>query len=159
MASEDSQPFRWHYSEFDDKNFQIRGRTFFFIIVLFSIVLLITLLYLYARWICRFRHLPAPPTASSDAHAPHAPPSQALGLDSAAINSLPIIQLRSPAAIATPIVESECCICLGAFRDGEKVKVLPNCRHCYHSECVDQWLTAQSNCPLCRASLRSDCPV
>nr|GLL28019.1 RING-H2 finger protein ATL66 [Ipomoea trifida]GMD02097.1 RING-H2 finger protein ATL66-like [Ipomoea batatas] len=86
-------PFHWHYSEFDDSNFQIRGRTLFFIVVLFAIILLITFVVLYARW------------------------------------------------------------------DGDKVKSLPQCRHCFHSECVDKWLRTQSSCPLCRTSLRFDSPV
>ncbi|EXB29971.1 RING-H2 finger protein ATL66 [Morus notabilis] len=54
---------------------------------------------------------------------------------------------------------AECSICLGVFEDGEKVKVLPGCSHCYHPECVDRWLSAQPSCPLCRASLRVDSPV
>lgn len=49
--------------------------------------------------------------------------------------------------------ELECCICLGGFEDGEKVKVLPNCEHAYHSLCVDKWLSSHSSCPLCRDSL------
>ncbi|MCL7041579.1 hypothetical protein MKW94_016106 [Papaver nudicaule] len=39
------------------------------------------------------------------------------------------------------------------FEDEEKVKILPNCKHCYHPECVDAWLVTHSSCPLCRSSL------
>ncbi|XP_059666778.1 RING-H2 finger protein ATL66 [Cornus florida] len=152
MASQDSQPFHWRYTEFDDRNFQIRGRTLFFIVVLFSIVLLITILFLYARWVCRIRHLPS--AATSAPHRAHAPPAQPQGLDPATINSLPMTLHRSP-SMAGLREEPECCICLGVFQDGDKVKVLPECQHCYHSECVDKWLTARPNCPLCRASLRA----
>ncbi|KAL0303879.1 UNVERIFIED_CONTAM: RING-H2 finger protein ATL66 [Sesamum radiatum] len=66
---ESSQPFRWHYAEFDDSNFQIRGRTLFFIIVLFSVILLVALLFLYARWVCRFDP-PPPPSATSTSSWP-----------------------------------------------------------------------------------------
>ena len=55
--------------------------------------------------------------------------------------------------------QAECCICLGVFEDGDKVKVLPLCRHYYHSECVDRWLSGHSSCPLCRASVLVDTPV
>ncbi|PSS32525.1 RING-H2 finger protein [Actinidia chinensis var. chinensis] len=150
MASQDSQSFHWHYIEFDDRNFQIGGRTFFFAVVLFAIVLLVTLLFLYIRWARRCSHL------HSAAHLPHGPLPQPQGLDPSTINSFSIVLHNSS---ATRIDESECCICLGVFTDGEKVKVLPNCNHCYHSECVDKWLSSQPSCPLCRSSLRADSAV
>ncbi|KAH7854537.1 hypothetical protein Vadar_015015 [Vaccinium darrowii] len=152
MASQDSQTFHWHYSEFDDRNFQIRGRTFFYAVVLFSIILLTSLLLLFARWLCRIR----PTSAPYLAHPP--PPSQPRGLDVATINSFPIV-LHDSSTSTADFGESECCICLGLFEDGEKVKVLPKCRHCYHSVCVDKWLFSQSSCPICRSSLRVDSPV
>lgn len=153
---ESSQPFRWHYADFDDSNFQIRGRTLFFIIVLFSVILLVALLFLYARWVCRFDP-PPPPTPTSTVQLARAPLPRPHGLDTATINSLPIVLHKGSASVAGS--EAECCICLGIFGDGDKVKVLPQCRHCFHSECVDKWLTTQSSCPLCRASLRVDSPV
>ncbi|KAL3653462.1 hypothetical protein CASFOL_003143 [Castilleja foliolosa] len=155
--SSTSQPFRWHYAELDDGDFQVRGRTLFFIAALFSAVILIVFLFLYARWVCRFGPYPHPPPpplqidSSAAARPPHAPRR---GLDAATINSLPIVLHKS----SVP-GESECCICLGIFGDGEKVKVLPQCQHFFHSECVDKWLTTQSSCPLCRVSLRVDSPV
>uniref|UniRef100_A0A5B7BT22 RING-type E3 ubiquitin transferase n=1 Tax=Davidia involucrata TaxID=16924 RepID=A0A5B7BT22_DAVIN len=158
MASQDSQPFHWHYTEFDDRNFQIRGRTLFFIIIVFSIILLITFLFLYARWVCSIR--PPPGSHAAATSAPHLaltpppPPPRPQGLDPTTINSLPIILHRSSST--TTLDDADCCICLAIFQDGDKVKMLPVCHHCYHSECVDKWLTAQSNCPLCRASLLSD---
>ncbi|CAL5366362.1 unnamed protein product [Camellia sinensis] len=151
MASQDTPPFHWHYSEFDDSNFQIRGRTFFYAVVLFSmLLLLITLLILCTRWVRR--------SAAADAQAPppSPPPPPPQGLDTSTINSFPIILHDSN---TTNVGESECCICLGVFEDGDKVKVLPMCRHCYHSECVDKWLASRSSCPLCRSSLLVDSPV
>ncbi|XP_027337478.1 RING-H2 finger protein ATL66-like [Abrus precatorius] len=49
--------------------------------------------------------------------------------------------------------KKECCICLSLFQDGERLKVLTQCQHAYHSECLDMWLRAHPSCPLCRASL------
>ncbi|KAE9465174.1 hypothetical protein C3L33_02913, partial [Rhododendron williamsianum] len=153
MASQDSPTFHWHYSELDDRNFQIRGRTFFYAVVLFSLVVLASLLLLFARWIiCRFRRLPS---TSAPGLVPSPPPTQPQGLDAATINSFPIVLHDSSGA-----GESECCcICLGLFEDGEKVKVLPRCQHLYHSACVDTWLCSQSSCPICRSSLRPNSPV
>ncbi|XP_018806371.2 RING-H2 finger protein ATL66 [Juglans regia] len=147
-VSQDSQPmFQWHFNEFDDRGFEVRGRTLFLIVILFSVLLLFTLLFLYARWVYLYRHLPLP--------NPPVPQPAPRGLDPSTIKSLPIIPLRS-LEDQKSMVQAECCICLGVFEDGEKVKVLPPCRHCYHSECVDRWLSGHSSCPLCRASLGVD---
>lgn len=157
--SSPSEPFRWHYAEFDDSNFQIRGRTLFFILVLFSIILLVTLLFLYARWVCRYRLRPPQPSASHLVHVPPPPPQPQQGLDSTAINNLPIVSYMGSGSSSGNFVDPECYICLGIFQDGDEVKVLPRCHHCFHSDCVDKWLTTQSSCPLCRASLRVDSAV
>ncbi|EOY17726.1 RING/U-box superfamily protein, putative [Theobroma cacao] len=157
-SSQDSQPFHWHYAELEDRDFQIRGRTLFFIIVLFSFVLVFTLIFVYSRWICSF-HRDNSSTRSPTSHAPPQPRPEPRGLDPVTINALPITMVtrgRKSAAAAAVALESECCICLGVFEDGEKVKVLPACQHSYHSECVDRWLSAESSCPLCRASLRAE---
>ncbi|KAK7300500.1 hypothetical protein RJT34_11345 [Clitoria ternatea] len=145
MSHRDAEPFNWHYdTELDDETLQIRGRKLFFIVVLFSIVLLFTFLFVLARRICRHHALldSVPPL-----HAPpQNPPSQ--GMDAAAIKKLPMVLHQ-----AAPNRAAECCICLSAFVDGEKLKMLPGCEHCFHCECVDTWLANHSNCPLCRASL------
>lgn len=152
MASQESQPFHWHYTELDDHNFQIRGRTLFSIIVVFAVVLLASFLLLYARWFCRrFSH------QNSNPDVPRAQQALTRGLDLTTINTLPIVLHRSEKSTKDDKEEeSECCICLGVFEDGDKVKILPKCRHCYHCECVDAWLSARSSCPLCRNSLRVD---
>lgn len=150
VSSQDSQPFHWHYAELEDRDFQIRGRTLFFVIVLFAIVLIFTLIFVYARWLCS-SHRDGTPSDPTTSHAPPPPPPQPRGLDPATINALPITMVTR--GIRGPLY-SECCICLGVFEDGDKVKVLPSCNHPYHSDCVDRWLSAESSCPLCRASLR-----
>ncbi|KAK8485268.1 hypothetical protein V6N13_062735 [Hibiscus sabdariffa] len=142
----DSPPFHWHFVDLDDRDFEIHGRTVFFTVVLFAILLIFTLIFIYARWLCGSRHPQEQPT-SSHAPLPPPPPQQPRGLDPDAINALPL-------TVATR--GSECCICLGVFEDDEKVKALPNCQHCYHPECVDKWLSSESSCPLCRISLRED---
>lgn len=152
MASRDSQPFHWRYTEFDDCSFQVRGHTLFYVVVLFGVVLLAALFFLYARWICRYH---GPPPEASHGPTANAPlPGPPVGLDAAAIDKLPIVL---HGGVASRVEEAgECSICLGAFEDGEKVKVLPQCGHCYHCLCVDQWLVNRSVCPLCRAPLRVD---
>merc|ERR1712098_888701 len=42
-----------------------------------------------------------------------------------------------------------CCVCLGDFEKGNKIRVL-KCKHMFHQECVDQWLQQNRKCPLCK---------
>lgn len=67
------------------------------------------------------------------------------------LKALPII-VYSAASKPTP-VPTDCPICLAEFAEGEKVRVLPNCNHRFHLECIDAWLVSHSSCPLCRHSL------
>ncbi|KAL8241000.1 hypothetical protein R6Q59_014355 [Mikania micrantha] len=138
MTNHDAQSF--HSRILDEL---IRNRTVFFVFVVFTVIILIILILFYVRWIFIilpiFSHI-------IESTSPR-------GLDQSAIDSLPIT-LHQPAT-----GESECCICLGVFEDGEKVKVLPNCFHAYHCECVDKWLTTHSTCPICRDTIRVNSPV
>jgi len=44
-----------------------------------------------------------------------------------------------------------CVICLEDFTPGQIQRVLP-CSHCFHKECVDEWLTKRrAVCPVCKA--------
>ncbi|CAA7034404.1 unnamed protein product [Microthlaspi erraticum] len=140
----------WHENQYDDRNFQIHGRTIFFAMALISVVLFLALLTLYVHRTCLIRnpislHQPSPPLTRCVSG----------GLDPEVIRSLPVLLCRREAEEE----ERECCICLGGFEEGEKMKVLPPCRHCYHCECVDQWLKTESSCPLCRVSIRVDSSV
>uniref|UniRef100_A0A0K0FGB6 RING-type domain-containing protein n=1 Tax=Strongyloides venezuelensis TaxID=75913 RepID=A0A0K0FGB6_STRVS len=46
--------------------------------------------------------------------------------------------------------ESErCTVCLCDFDSGDEVRAL-NCSHKFHVECIDQWLSINKKCPLCR---------
>ncbi|CAF1935461.1 hypothetical protein Bca4012_074586 [Brassica carinata] len=140
----------WHENQYDDRNFQIHGQTVFFVVALFSVVLFFALLTLYIHRSCLARD----PT---DFHAPSPPFTLYVsgGLDPAEIRSLPVVLCRREAEEE----QRECCICLGGLEEGEKMKVLPLCRHCYHCECVDRWLMTESSCPLCRVSIRVDSSV
>lgn len=46
---------------------------------------------------------------------------------------------------------TSCPICLEPFQAGEFVRSLPCCNYTFHQECVDQWLRAKADCPLCRS--------
>uniref|UniRef100_A0A0E0IRR0 RING-type E3 ubiquitin transferase n=1 Tax=Oryza nivara TaxID=4536 RepID=A0A0E0IRR0_ORYNI len=48
---------------------------------------------------------------------------------------------------------TDCSVCLGEFRDGESLRLLPKCSHAFHVPCIDTWLRSHSNCPLCRYNI------
>ncbi|CAI9759077.1 unnamed protein product [Fraxinus pennsylvanica] len=47
--------------------------------------------------------------------------------------------------------DSECVVCLSVFEEGEEIKQLPLCNHCFHAPCIDMWLYSHVDCPLCRS--------
>ncbi|KAF0896916.1 hypothetical protein E2562_030766 [Oryza meyeriana var. granulata] len=47
--------------------------------------------------------------------------------------------------------EAMCPVCLSDFSDGEAVRVLPECMHYFHVDCIETWLRSNTSCPLCRA--------
>ncbi|XP_045832853.1 RING-H2 finger protein ATL66-like [Trifolium pratense] len=145
--------FDWTFdTQPEEEPLQIKGGKLLFFIAIFTIIILFTLIFLCARWIFHNRGFLNPPQAPSHTTAF---PSPSEGLDEDDIKKLPII-LHQTDYSNRALEEMECCICLSAFRDGEKVKVLPSCDHCFHCECVDVWLMNHSSCPLCRASLKID---
>ncbi|CAF3546405.1 unnamed protein product [Fusarium graminearum] len=61
---------------------------------------------------------------------------------------------RSDGAGAQPgdSASTACSICTEDFVEGVKLRMLP-CRHLYHPQCIDPWLTNRSRtCPLCRVN-------
>ncbi|XP_039054520.1 RING-H2 finger protein ATL74-like [Hibiscus syriacus] len=58
---------------------------------------------------------------------------------------------------STSEVES-CAICLEEYVKGEKVRVLPRCKHMFHKECIEEWFEVPSlHCPICRDRVLEHC--
>ncbi|KAK4482452.1 hypothetical protein RD792_009609 [Penstemon davidsonii] len=79
------------------------------------------------------------------------------GLDEASIRSLPILKFKK----STSNVEKErksCAVCLNEFQGEEKLRIIPNCGHVFHIDCIDVWLFNNANCPLCRTSVSATRP-
>ncbi|MCL7047781.1 hypothetical protein MKW94_013813 [Papaver nudicaule] len=49
----------------------------------------------------------------------------------------------------------ECAVCLSEYEDEDMLRLLPNCRHVFHSHCIDAWFVSQSQstCPVCRSNV------
>lgn len=73
--------------------------------------------------------------------------SAVTGLDQAAISSYP----RFPFS-AAKCGDAVCSICLGEYREGEMLRMMPDCRHYFHLPCIDEWLRLHASCPVCRTS-------
>ncbi|XP_046397529.1 mucin-5AC-like isoform X2 [Ischnura elegans] len=48
----------------------------------------------------------------------------------------------------------KCTICLSEFEENENVRRLP-CMHLFHIDCVDQWLSSNKRCPICRVDIET----
>lgn len=48
---------------------------------------------------------------------------------------------------------TDCSVCLNEFEEDETLRLLPKCSHAFHLPCIDTWLRAHKNCPLCRAPI------
>ncbi|OWM88762.1 NEP1-interacting protein-like 1 [Punica granatum] len=70
------------------------------------------------------------------------------GLSHNCIQRIPSHSFRSSIAVS----DGACCcsICLQAFEEGEMTRRLPKCRHFFHMDCLDAWLTRKGSCPICR---------
>jgi hypothetical protein len=49
--------------------------------------------------------------------------------------------------------ERKCLVCQCEYEKDEHLRRLP-CNHCFHTDCVDQWLSSKEVCPYCRQSVR-----
>jgi len=77
--------------------------------------------------------------------------SEHRGLEQSVINSIPMIHYKSEKKDYGELgISSECAFCLSEFQEDEKLRVIPNCNHLFHIDCVDVWLQNNANCPLCR---------
>lgn len=72
------------------------------------------------------------------------------------VDSLPLFSLASLAAI--PSYSPDCAVCLCPFHPHDELRLLPACRHAFHSQCLAPWLRSTPFCPLCRASIAIPAP-
>ncbi|CAO2838656.1 unnamed protein product [Amaranthus hypochondriacus] len=73
------------------------------------------------------------------------------GLDRSIIESYPKVVLGSSRRLPKPD-DLHCPICLGEYLPKESLRTIPNCSHCFHAECIDEWLQLNASCPVCRNS-------
>ncbi|KAL3518039.1 hypothetical protein ACH5RR_020628 [Cinchona calisaya] len=158
MAFYHFQTSHWNLSD-------LRGHTLSISVVLLTFFSFLFIAFLFFRLVCyRERRFPDAMATNLTMNSHHtiAIPAQPLGLDANTIKNLPMFVHRSNVcsgddgtSINSNFKESDCSICLGLYEDEEMVKVMPDCLHTFHSDCVDKWLRNRSTCPLCRLALDS----
>lgn len=145
---DDDSPF-WPRGNSTDVNSRI---LLIAIISLSVVVVVVTMLHVYARYILRrqarhraaFRGLGIVARIHSDE-----PPKR--GLEPTVIASLPILMYKDIDQKPDQSgLSAECAVCLSTFEGGQMIRVLPNCKHHFHADCIDKWLGSQSSCPICR---------
>ncbi|KAI4302899.1 hypothetical protein MLD38_038594 [Melastoma candidum] len=83
------------------------------------------------------------------------------GMDSPALASYPKMKIseKVPSQLRGSGDDDACPICLLDYRPSDTVKIIPECDHYFHEDCLDRWLRTKATCPLCRMQqLRSTDP-
>ncbi|GFP91303.1 putative RING-H2 finger protein atl21a [Phtheirospermum japonicum] len=79
------------------------------------------------------------------------------GLDGPTIESYPKTTLGESRRLPKPD-DNICAICLSEYMPKETLRSIPECRHCFHADCIDEWLKLNSSCPVCRVSPQNSTP-
>lgn len=75
------------------------------------------------------------------------------GLDKAVVEALPMFSFSALKGMKEGL---ECAVCLSRYENPEILRLLPKCKHAFHLDCVDVWLTSHSTCPLCRVRVDAE---
>jgi E3 ubiquitin-protein ligase ATL6/9/15/31/42/55 len=88
---------------------------------------------------------------------------QQRGLDPDVLASFPTMAYAEARALREQDggkdVVLECAVCLSEFEDEEQLRLLPECSHAFHPDCIGEWLAAHVTCPVCRRSLVPEEPA
>ncbi|GAB2277510.1 hypothetical protein Dimus_012217 [Dionaea muscipula] len=75
------------------------------------------------------------------------------GLDAAVIDTFPTFAYSAVKTLKIGKGALECAVCLNEFDDDDTLRLIPQCDHVFHPECIDAWLAAHPTCPVCRTNL------
>ncbi|CAN4087607.1 unnamed protein product [Withania somnifera] len=114
-----------------------------------AMLFLIGLLYFISGRIRSCRRRAQPVLEFSSAVAPQ--PIILMGLDGPTIESYPKTVLGESRRLPKPD-DNICPICLAEYQPSETLRTIPECQHCFHVDCIDEWLQLNASCPVCRSS-------
>nr|XP_043607476.1 RING-H2 finger protein ATL58-like isoform X2 [Erigeron canadensis] len=116
-----------------------RGFAFAFTLV-FTLLLLLSFYLFYLR-LRRLRRTPPWPVE--------------LGVKKELREMLPVIVFKE----SFSVTDTLCSVCLGDYQAEDRLQQIPACKHAFHVECIDSWLSTHTTCPLCRLSLLASSPT
>lgn len=71
------------------------------------------------------------------------------------LDPVPVVATRDQIVDATEtgvaVTNTNCAICQESVTSATRLRA---CGHCFHSECIDQWLGMNTRCPVCRHDIR-----
>lgn len=129
------------------------------IVIILSVVFLCSgILHILARCLGRRRARELPERVSSPSNSlrgqlQHLFSLHDSGVEQVFIDTLPVFLYGSIRGLKD---SADCAVCLNEFVNEDKLRLLPKCKHAFHTECIDTWLLSNSTCPLCRRSLLPD---
>ncbi|XP_031096020.1 putative RING-H2 finger protein ATL21A [Ipomoea triloba] len=85
-------------------------------------------------------------------------PVMTTGLDEPTIASYPRTVLGESRRLPNP-EHNVCPICLSEYQPKDTLRTIPDCQHCFHADCIDEWLRLNAACPVCRNFPKSSAPV
>ncbi|XP_022038689.1 RING-H2 finger protein ATL58 isoform X2 [Helianthus annuus] len=132
-----------------------RGLAFAFTLA-FTLLLFLSFYLFYLR-LRRLRRTPPwsvqqpePPSSASNALS-----AVELGVKKELREMLPVVVFKESFSVTDTI----CSVCLGDYQAEDRLQQIPACKHAFHVECIDNWLSTHTTCPLCRLSLLASSPT
>lgn len=123
-------------------------------IILVVVMFLILIFVIYIVTLYAKRQWMPPATAT----APTTPElnisrTRSRGVDQSVIDTFPAIGYATVKILRTSKSPLECAICISEFIDDDILRLLPGCRHVFHTDCINTWLENHVTCPVCRSNL------
>lgn len=71
------------------------------------------------------------------------------------IESIPLVKFTASMAEGKDEnhTQVKCLVCQFAYEEGDELRKLTSCGHCFHKECIDEWLASKDTCAFCRKSI------
>ncbi|KAK3441322.1 hypothetical protein EUGRSUZ_B01416 [Eucalyptus grandis] len=119
--------------------------------MLILIVFLIVLSAYFAYLLCCYAVLEGPIGRSigrSTARSLHrlaSPPPR--GLDPAVVETFPTAAYSAVKGHRIGDASLGCAVCLEDFEDGDVLRLIPECDHAFHPDCIGAWLASHTSCP------------
>ncbi|KAJ4763890.1 RING-H2 finger protein ATL80 [Rhynchospora pubera] len=75
------------------------------------------------------------------------------GLSPGDVAKLPSYTYTNRGEEETASGTAACAVCIENFCFGDRCRLLPQCKHSFHADCVDSWLMKCALCPICRGAV------